>query len=181
MDKQYLRNQLLQQKKQAELRDAIGEEALQMMESRPIGSAAQVRHQVQEHQDKQDRKISLATVQAVLKQDCNLRFGKVKKISNQANSLRNLYMRQQFGKKMLDLLGDGKRILNIDETWIGQTNFARAAWRDRRGSSSRSLNPVQPRVTMIAALDNYGDLYVTLMLCNTHQYSFHKYLQELVD
>ena len=63
---------------------------------------------------------------------------------------------------MLDLLSEGKRILNVDETWIGQTNFARAEWKDRKMASSR-LNPVMPRITMIAALDNMGDLYISLL------------------
>ena len=55
---------------------------------------------------------------------------------------------------MLELLSQGKRILNIDETWIGSTNFARAEWKDRRMSVSSRMNPVIPRITMIAALDN---------------------------
>ena len=184
LDTQYLSKQLLQHQTQTDLRDAICEQALQMLPSKPIVSAAQVRHQVQQHQDKQDkqdRKISLATVQAVLKQDCNLRFGKVKKIANQANSLRNLYLRQQFGKKVLDLLGDDKRILNVDETWIGQTNFARAEWKDRTMATSRRLNPVMPRITMIAALDNMGDLYISLLQQNSNQYSFCEYMKQLVQ
>ena len=78
----------------------------------------------------QNQKISMATVRAILKKDYSLSFGKITKVPNKANSLRNLYMRQQFGKKMLDLLSAGKRILNVDETWIGQTNYTRVGWRD---------------------------------------------------
>ena len=72
-------------------------------------------------------------------------------------------MRQQFGKKMLDLLSAGKRILNVDETWIGQTNYTRVGWRDYKVMESNRLNPVLPRITMIAALDNFGDLYIALL------------------
>ena len=49
----------------------------------------------------------------------DLKFRKVKKTAKQANSLRNLHMRQKFGIKMLNLLLEDKRVLNVDETWIG--------------------------------------------------------------
>ena len=48
---------------------------------------------------------------------------KVKKIPLHANSLRNLHMRQKFGLKMLSLLFEGKKILAIDESWFGETNY----------------------------------------------------------
>ena len=110
------------------MRDAVGETAQRMLDiPKTISSATQVKEQVQP----QDKKISLATVRTVLMKDYGLRFGKVKRIPNNANTLRNLHMRQQFGKKMLDLLSSGKRILNVDETWIGQTNFSRREWRSK--------------------------------------------------
>ena len=52
----------------------------------------------------------------------------MKKVPQHANSLRNQYMRQQFAIKMLDMLLDGKRVLAVDETWYGETNFSRQAW-----------------------------------------------------
>ena len=57
-------------------------------------------------------------------------FRKDKKVQAQANSIRNLNMRQQFGIKMMELLISGRRILNIDETWINQTNFRRQSWHE---------------------------------------------------
>ena len=71
---------------------------------------------------------SVTFVRSILNNEMCLKFQKIKKIPNKANSVRNRYMRQQFGMKMLDLLASNKRILNIDETWIGQTNFARQSW-----------------------------------------------------
>ena len=52
-----------------------------------------------------------------------LKFKKVKKVPLHANSLRNQYMRQQFAVKLIDLLFQGKRILAVDETWFGETNY----------------------------------------------------------
>ena len=53
-----------------------------------ISSAAQVKQQVQP----QDKKISLTAVRTVLRKDYGLRFGKVKRIPNNANKARNLFM-----------------------------------------------------------------------------------------
>ena len=52
-----------------------------------------------------------------------VKYKNVNKVPKHANSVRNLYMRQQFAKKMLGLLVDGKRILAVDETWFGETNY----------------------------------------------------------
>ena len=90
-------------------------------------------------------------------------------------------MRQQFGKKMIELLTDGIRILNIDETWIAQTNFRRRSWQPRVGAESDVLCTVSPRITMIAALDNFGDVYISLLQYNTNQYTFAEYVQDLAD
>ena len=57
-----------------------------------------------------------------------LKFKKVKRIPQNANSLRNQHMRQQFAIKMLQLLSEDKRILAVDETWFGETNYNRQTW-----------------------------------------------------
>ena len=90
-------------------------------------------------------------------------------------------MRQEFGKKMLELMTDGTRILNIDETWIAQTNFKRQAWMQLEKNESDRINPVAQRITMIVALDNYGDIYLALMQSNTNQYSFSEYISDLAQ
>ena len=64
---------------------------------------------------------------------------------------------------MLELLGSDFRILNIDETWINETCFTRRSWQSNKVSNSAVENSVHPRVSMIAALDNFGELYLSLM------------------
>ena len=63
--------------------------------------------------------LSNRLVQNVLKKELNLKFGKIKRIAWQGNSERTLVLRQQFAIKLLGLLNDGKRIINIDESIIG--------------------------------------------------------------
>ena len=72
-----------------------------------------------------DQGINLSTgsIGKTIKSQSGLKFRKAKKVPPHANSLRNQYMRQQFALKLLDLLLDGKRILAIDESWFGETNY----------------------------------------------------------
>ena len=72
-------------------------------------------------------------------------------------------MRQQFGKFVIDLLDQGKRILNVDETWIAYTNYSRSTWQPSWNYASQPEYAVLPRVTLIAALDNWGDLYISVL------------------
>ena len=63
-----------------------------------------------------------------MKESMGLSFRRVKKVPVQANLDRCLVLRQQYALAMLSLLGSGKRIINVDETWLAETNFQRKAW-----------------------------------------------------
>ena len=69
--------------------------------------------------------------------------------------------------KLLELLEDGKRILNIDETWLSGTNFKRAKWREHGQTNSDPIKIVNPRISVIAAVDTEGDVYMSLTQVNT--------------
>ena len=114
-----------------------------------------------------------------MNKELDYRFTKVKKLPLQANSTRNLYLRKEFAKKMLDLLSDEKRILNVDETWVAATNYRRRVWHPKNQPSSQKINPVAPRITMITAVDNYGEVYLRMMQSNCNQDTFCLYLMNL--
>ena len=63
---------------------------------------------------------------------------------------------------MLELLGEGKRIINIDESWINETNFARKMWAQTNSSNSITSQIVSPRLALIASLDTNGEFFFTL-------------------
>ena len=46
----------------------------------------------------------------------------------QANSERCLVQRQQYALKILPLLESGRRVINVDESWLNQTRFVRKLW-----------------------------------------------------
>ena len=39
---------------------------------------------------------------------------------------------------MFELLGEGKRIINIDESWLNETNYTRKMWAPSSSTSSLS-------------------------------------------
>jgi hypothetical protein len=64
-------------------------------------------------------------VQKVLRDGLNLKYKKFKTDAIQANSERCLVQRQQYAICMFKLLKEGKRIYNVDESWIDQMNYTR--------------------------------------------------------
>jgi hypothetical protein len=95
-----------------------------------------------------------------------------------------------YAKVMLRLLNSDVRIINCDETWLNElgrynetftatlslklhaivlinvfvacVDFRRRKWRLRGESNSIPLKPVEPRISVILAIDNYGEAFVTM-------------------
>ena len=57
-------------------------------------------------------------VASVLRDRFGMRFHKVKRVAFKGNSERSLVVRQQCAKKMLELLDQGTRVVNVDESWV---------------------------------------------------------------
>ena len=91
-----------------------------------------------------------------------MRYRVLKKVPFQGNSERCLVMRMRYAKKMLELLKEGARIINIDETWLPHLDFRSKKWRLRGEQNTVSYKPLSHRVNMIAALDTEGQLYLSL-------------------
>jgi chlorite dismutase len=72
-----------------------------------------------------------------------------------------------YAKKMLALLEQGKRIINIDETWLPHLDFRNMKWRVPGEHNTVSTKVLSHRVNMIAAIDTDGRLYLSLTQFNT--------------
>ena len=81
----------------------------------------------------------------------------------------------------MKLLEQDKRIINIDETWINETNYTRRTWAPRDGTGNLQLNPVSPRLSMIAALDTEGRVWFTLSHANTDSNIISIFLNYLIE
>ena len=64
---------------------------------------------------------------------------------------------------MLGVFQKTTRVINIDETEVDKFDFRRRCWQRRDTTNSNPVKKVRPRVTMIAALDSHGQVYVSLL------------------
>ena len=67
-------------------------------------------------------------IRKVMKDEMDMSYRKIIKGSIYANSVENLVLRQQFAMVMISLVRTKMRILNIDETWLGMSDFRRRKW-----------------------------------------------------
>ena len=89
-------------------------------------------------------------------------YRRLRTAAYQGNSQRCLVTRMLYAKKMLSLLEAGKRIINIDETWLPHLDFRNKKWRRRGEPNTMSTKALSHKVNMIAAVDTNGQLYVSL-------------------
>ena len=102
-----------------------------------------------------------------MKRDLRLSFIKTKKIYPNANSAKVMVQRQQYAMALISLMEQGKRIINVDETWLNETSFVRRVWAPRDGLGNFNLNAISPRLSMIAALDCDGKVWFSLAHATT--------------
>ena len=79
---------------------------------------------IEEHKIESKRK----EIIEVMRGELGMRYRRITAASLHDNSLRNLVLRQQFALEFLRQWQDGKRIINVDETWLGMTDFRRRKW-----------------------------------------------------
>ena len=85
---------------------------------------------------------------------------------------------------MLDLLLSGKKIINVDQSWVNETNFTNMMWCQGPTACTITSKAVTPRLAIIAALSTNGDIYFSLTQCNTDSeilMLFFKHLITLLD
>ena len=86
-----------------------------------------------------------------------------------ANSERSLVLRQQWVVTLLNQDLTGKVILNLDETWLGMSDWRRRKWQRAGQSNSVAAFQLTPRVTMLTAVDTLGNAYIALAQSNSNE------------
>ena len=145
------------------------------------GKSIVSRHQVMlavnaEHQ----LEISKVNVGNILKKELGLGYRTAGKVPMQANLERCLVLRQQYALAMLSLLKSGRRIINVDETWLNESNFTRKIWCYPDSPGTAPIRAISPSLSMIAALDTDGRLFFSLGHATTDQDTFMLFLRHLV-
>ena len=82
---------------------------------------------------------------------------------------------------MIGSLYQGKRVINIDESWLNETSFIRKTWVNKQGRGNTVLNVVTPRVSLIAAIDTDGNVWFTLSHANTDSNMMTLFLYHLTN
>ena len=106
--------------------------------------------------------VSKEKIKEVMKKDLGMKYRKIKPVSFHANSPQNIILRQQWTIEFLRLWASGKIFLNIDETWLGMSDFRRMKWQQYGTTNSLSTLVMSPRISMIAGIDTLGNTYVSL-------------------
>jgi hypothetical protein len=101
-------------------------------------------------------------VREVLKVECDMSYRKILVLSPLQNSDKNMILRQQWAIVYLGILKSKKRIINIDESWLGKMNYTRRIWAPKGSTHSIPIKQVSPRISLIVALDNLGGVYACL-------------------
>ena len=84
-------------------------------------------------------------------------------------------------KKILELLEQGFNIINVDESWINELDFQRRKWHDRMESNSLPKKTVFPRLSLLAAIDTTGRVFMALTTINTTSEVVCLFIRKLVD
>ena len=117
-----------------ETRKAVQTTLLSLIEQHHfIDSAKSVRQLVK---DSQSKEVTIRKVREVMREDCEMSYRSIKRISIHGNSPKNLVLHQQFAIEMLKVANEGKVLLCIDETWLGMSDFRRMMWRVKGTTNS---------------------------------------------
>ena len=131
---------------------------------RPIENSQQVQAQVQ---TRFGLEVSATKVRQTMKRQLGMSFRQAKKVPKQANTERCLVLRQQYALEVLPLLERGRRIVNVDESWLNESTFYRKLWAPKKAVNSVASRTVSPRLSLIAAIDTEGRVWFSLTQANT--------------
>jgi len=81
---------------------------------------------------------------------------------------------------MLNKLAAGYRIINLDESTISCSNFRRYSWRRQNDTAYINKKAINPRITLVAAVDNIGNKYASFFIGNSNSKTTCRVVEKLV-
>ena len=88
-------------------------------------------------------------------------------------------MRQQFALEFFKIDLSKKVVINIDETWLGMSDFRRTKRALPNSTNSVAQLQIVPRISMIAALDTNGQVFFSLVQANSNSEVMDIFFNEL--
>ena len=114
-----------------------------------------------------------------MKEKYRLSYRRVKRVSYTGNSEQNKVLRSLYAQKMLQVYSQGKHVVNIDETWIPESDFRRRRWVAKGGDNSMAEGKMSHRINMIVAVSSEGHVWLSLTQCNTDENVMQMFLSYL--
>ena len=130
-----------------------------------IQNIQQVRDEVQR---RHNMDVSVPVVREQFK-EMRISYKKVKQVSMQTNSDKSLVLRQRWAMSILELPWRHTNLIGIDETWLGMSEFRRMHWRPMDRNWSVKAKAIQPRISMITAVDRLGQIWISLTMSNSNE------------
>jgi hypothetical protein len=96
-----------------------------------------------------------------------MKYKKVKRIPFRGNHERCLVLRQEYSKRYFKYTSLFDYFINVDETFINQTDFRRKKWQKRGTTNSLAIKTVEPRISLLLAISNKGEVYFSISQANT--------------
>ena len=106
-----------------------------------------------------EEKVGLRLVRDVLKKDFDMSYAKAKDQAVNINSNRNVLLRQAWARRFLQPDLNNKIFLNVDESWIGQSDFRRTMWHEKGKSGSLPKKALNPRISLTVGVDTEGAVF----------------------
>ena len=75
-----------------------------------------------------DIKTTAGEVRDVMREELGMRYRKIKTVSLHSNSEKNLVLRQRWSLEFLTQARKKRVFINVDETWLGMSDFRRMKW-----------------------------------------------------
>ena len=75
-----------------------------------------------------DIKTTAGEVRDVMREELGMRYRKIKTVSLHSNSEKNLVLRQRWSLEFLAQARKKRVFINVDETWLGMSDFRRMKW-----------------------------------------------------
>ena len=99
----------------------------------------------------------------------HLCYGRFKRVPQPGNSERNQVLRFLYAQAMLPIYSQRRHVVNVDETWLPETDYRRFGWKLRGDPASLHEKVMGHRVNLIAAISSEGHVWMALTQCNTDE------------
>ena len=116
-----------------------------------------------------------------LKNEQKMRYANVKRLQTDPNNWRLKYQRGKFANMLLNILASGLHVINYDETALSNLNYSGRVWQEKGKPKKILLGKAVKRLTVIAAIDTAGRLFVKVHKINSDRYTTIDTLNELVN